>query len=145
MVILGKIALGMLGTVVAAGAIVSSEGMITVRVREKAPKGTHVFVVAPAMLVPIGLHFVAKENLQEAAAQVRPWLPTIRVAIEELEKCDDSTFVEVVDPADHVRVAKSGGSIVVDVDDADETVHVSAPLRAVRHTIEQLAAAGPTV
>lgn len=145
MVILGKIALGMLGTVVAAGAIVSSEGMITVRVREKAPKGTHVFVVAPAMLVPIGLRFVPKENLQEAAARVRPWLPTIRVAIDELEKCDDSTFVEVVDSADHVRVAKSGGSIVVDVDDAGETVHVSVPLRAVRHTIERLAAAGPTM
>lgn len=144
MVILGKIALGMLGTVVAAGAIVSSEGMITVRVWEKAPKGTHVFVVAPAMLVPIGLRFVPRKNLQEAAAEVRPWLPTIRVAIEELEKCDDSTLVEMVDSADHVRVAKSGGSIVVDVDDAGETVHVSAPLRAVRHTIEQLAAAGPT-
>jgi hypothetical protein len=42
-------------------------------------------------------------------------------------------------------VTKSGGSIVVDVDDANETVHVSAPLRAVRQAIDQLAAAGPTV
>jgi hypothetical protein len=144
-VILGKIAIGMLGTAVAAGAILSSEGMITVRVREKAPKGSHVLVIAPAMLVPIGMHFVPKENLQEAGAQIRPWLPTIRAAIDELGKCDDSTFVEVIDPTEQVRVTKSGGSIVVDVDDAKETVHVSAPLRAVRQAIEQLAAAGPRV
>ncbi len=143
--ILAKIALGMLGTVVVAGAVLSSEGIVTVRVREKKPEGSRVVVVAPAMLVPMGLRFVPKGNLREAAAELRPWLPTIRVATQELEKCADGTLVEVIDATDHVQVMKRGGSIVVDVDDADETVHVSAPLGALRRAIEQLAAAGPTV
>jgi hypothetical protein len=32
----------------------------------------------------------------------------------------------------------------VDVDDADETVHVSAPIRAISSTAEQIADAGST-
>lgn len=143
--ILAKVALGMLGTVVAVGAVLSSEGIVTVRVREKKPNGSRVFVAAPAMIVPIGLRFVPKKNLQQAAAELRPWLPTIRVATRELEKCADSTLVEVIDATDHVQILKRGRSIVVDVDDPEETVHVSAPLGALRHAIEQLAAAGPTV
>jgi hypothetical protein len=41
-----------------------------------------------------------------------------------------------------VVVAKKGGAVVVDVNDRDETVHVSAPIRAISSTIEQVAAAG---
>jgi prephenate dehydrogenase len=42
-----------------------------------------------------------------------------------------------------VRVTKIGGSIVVDVNDENETVHVSTPIRAMESAIEELAAAGP--
>jgi hypothetical protein len=42
-----------------------------------------------------------------------------------------------------VEVATSNGSIVVDVDDADETVHVSAPIRAISSTVDQLADGSP--
>jgi hypothetical protein len=43
-------------------------------------------------------------------------------------------------PGQRVEVEKSGGSIIVDVDDASETVHVSAPIRAISSTVDQLAA-----
>jgi hypothetical protein len=143
-VILGKIALGALGTVVLGGTVLCSEGLITVRVREHKPNGSHVFVVVPAMLGPIGMRFAPRERLQEAAKQIRPYLPTIRVAMQELEKCSDATFVEVQSPNEHVRISKSWGAIVIDVDDADDTVHVSVPIRAVQSAIEELASAGPT-
>jgi prephenate dehydrogenase len=42
-----------------------------------------------------------------------------------------------------VLVTKDGGSVVVDVTDRDETVHVSTPIRAIESTIEQVAAASP--
>jgi hypothetical protein len=42
-----------------------------------------------------------------------------------------------------VLVTKSGGSVVVDVTDKDKIVHVSAPLRAIESTVEQVAAASP--
>lgn len=145
MILLGKIALGIVGTAVAGVGVLCSEGMIEVKVVERQPEVHHVYVIAPAMLVPIGMHFAPQRDLSRAAAQIRPWLPTIRAALGQLRETDDVTLVEVKEPGEHVRVAKEGGSIVVDVQDEDETVHVSTPIRAISSTIEQLAASGPTI
>lgn len=145
MILLGKIALGIVGTAVAGVGVLCSEGMIEVKVVERQPEVHHVYVIAPAMLVPIGMHFAPQRDLSRAAAQIRPWLPTIRAALDQLRESDDVTLVEVKEPGEHVRVAKEGGSIVVDVQDENETVHVSTPIRAISSTIEQLAASGPTI
>ena len=145
MILLGKIALGIVGTAVAGVGVLCSEGMIEVKVVERKPEVHHVYVIAPAMLVPIGMHFAPQRDLSHAAAQIRPWLPTIRAALDQLRESDDVTLVEVKEPGEHVRVAKEGSSIVVDVQDENETVHVSTPIRAISSTIEQLAASGPTI
>ena len=144
MVLFGKIALGIVGTAVAGAGLLCSEGLIEVKVVERAPEVHHVYVIAPAMLVPIGMHFAPRRDLSHAAAQIKPWLPTIRVALEQLRDTNDVTLVEVREPGEHVRVAKEGGSIVVEVEDHDDTVHVSTPIRAISSTMEQLAAAGPS-
>jgi hypothetical protein len=144
-ILLGKIALGIVGTAVAGVGVLCSEGMIEVKVVERKPEVHHVYVIAPAMLVPIGMHFAPQRDLSRAAAQIRRWLPTIRAALDQLRESDDVTLVEVKEPGEHVRVAKEGGSIVVDVQDENETVHVSTPIRAISSTIEQLAASGPTI
>ena len=145
MVLFGKIALGIVGTAVAGVGLLCSEGMIEVKVVERAPEVHHVYVIAPAMLVPIGMHFAPRRDLSRAAAEIKPWLPTLRAALEQLRDTDDVTLVEVRQPGEHVRVTKEGGSIVVDVEDHDDTVHVSTPIRAISSTIEQLAAAGPSI
>ena len=141
MMLLGKLALGFAGTVMAGVGLLCSEGMIVVNVVEKSPERHHIFVPAPAMLLPIGMHFAPKEKLAEASREIRPYLPTIRAAVADLRESEDITFVEVKEPGQHVRVAKSGGSIVVDVENEDNTVHVSTPIRAISSAIEQLAAA----
>jgi hypothetical protein len=141
MMLLGKLVLGFAGTAVAGAGLLCSEGMIVVNVLEKSPERHHIFVPAPAMLIPIGMHFAPKDKLAEASREIRPYLPTIRAAIEGVRESEDITFVEVKEPGQHVRVAKSGGSIVVDVDDEENTVHVSTPIRAISSAIEQLAAA----
>jgi len=144
-VLLGKIALGIVGTAVAGVGLLCSEGMIEVKVVERAPEVHHVFVIAPAMLVPIAMRFAPRRDLSRAAAEIKPWLPTIRAALDQLRDSNDVTLVEVREPGEHVRVTKEGGSIVVDVEDHDDTVHVSTPIRAISSTIEQLAAAGPSI
>ena len=143
MVLLGKVALGIAGTALAGVGLICSEGMIEVNVVEKQPEVHHVYVLAPAMLVPIGMHFVPSRKLSHAARELRPWMPTIRAALEQLRDCDDITLVDVREPDQHVLVTKDGGSVVVDVTDKDETVHVSTPIRAIESTIEQVAAANP--
>jgi hypothetical protein len=143
MILLGKVGIGIVGTALAGAGIICSEGMISVNVETRQPEKHHVFVVAPAMLVPVALHFVPKDRLGEHAREVQQWLPTIRAALDALSESNDITFVEVKEPEQNVRVAKSGGSIVVDVNDNDETVHVSTPIRAMSGAIEELAAASP--
>jgi hypothetical protein len=144
MILLGKIALGVVGTAVAGVGLLCHDGMIEVNVVERRPEVHHVYVIAPALLVPIGMHFAPRRDLSRAAAEIQPWMPTIRAALEQLRESDDVLFVEVREPGEHVRVAKQGGSIVVDVEDADDTVHVSTPIRAISGTIEELAASAPS-
>jgi hypothetical protein len=141
MVLLGKVALGIAGTALAGVGLICSEGMIEVKVVEKQPEVHHVYVLAPAMLVPMTMHFIPRRKLGNAAAEIKPWMPTIRAALEQLRAGEDITLVEVREPGQHVLVTKSGGSVVVDVTDPDETVHVSAPIRAIESTVEQVAAA----
>jgi len=136
--ILGKIAMGMLGTLVVGGAVLCSDGFVSVRVNEHARKGSHIFLVVPGALAPIGMKFIPRQGWSEVENQVQPYLPMMRAAVESLSEYPDTTFVEVIDAQDHVRVHKSGDSIVVDVDDPDETVHVSVPLRTVKSVVREL-------
>src|SRR5206468_5747316 len=110
MISLAKIGVGVLGTVMVAGAAVSSEGFISVRVHEKKADGTHLSLIVPAALVPATLHFV---HLADAGRDIRPYLPIIDAAIPALEECPDGVFVEVSEPEEHVLIRKSGGSIVI--------------------------------
>lgn len=141
MILLGKIALGIAAMVATAGGLICSEGMIEVKVVEKQPEVHRVYVIAPALLVPMAVHFVPSHNFEQASAELRPWMPTIRAALDQLPEVDDVTVVEVTEPGQHVVVAKRGGSVVVDVTDHDDIVHVSTPIRAISSTIEQIAAA----
>jgi hypothetical protein len=143
MVLLGKVALGIAATALAGVGVICSEGMIEVNVVEKRPEVHHVYILAPAMLVPITMHFIPSRKLGHAAAEIKPWLPTIRAALEQLRAGEDITLVEVREPGEHVVVTKSGGSVVVDVTGEDEVVHVSTPIRAMESTVEQIAAASP--
>ena len=143
MVLLGKVALGFTGVMVTGLGLLFSEGIVEVKVVEKQPEVHHIFVVAPAILAPVGMHFVPRHHLREAAEQIRPHLPEIRAALESLREAEDMTFVDVKDHDQHVQVKKDGGSIVVNVTDQDENVYVSVPIRAISSTVEELAAASP--
>jgi hypothetical protein len=142
MILLAKIGLGMAGVGLASAGVLCSEGMVNVKVIEKKPQGVHIHVIAPAMLAPIAVHLAPRHALANAARRIQPNMPAIRAALDGLRDSDDVVLVEVKEPGEHVEVVKAGGSIVVEVDDAGETVHVSAPIRAISSTVEQLADAG---
>ena len=145
MILLAKIGVGVLGTVVAAGAALSSEGFIAVQVHEKAANGTRLTLIVPAALVPGALHFVPKHHLKDAGHDIRPYLPIIDAAIPALEDCPDGVLVEVRDPGEHVLIQKIGGSVAIDVNDHEDIVHVSIPLRAAQSSIHQIAKANDTM
>jgi hypothetical protein len=141
MVFLAKLATGVAGVALIGGTVLTSEGFIHVKVHEKQPGGTNIYVVAPAALVNATLEFVPNRHLAEASENLRPYLPIINAAIQALGDSPDGILVEVLDADDHILVRKSGGSIVVDVNDAQDTVHVSVPLRAAQSAIHEIVAA----
>jgi hypothetical protein len=142
-ILLAKIALGGALTVAAGTALLTSEGFINVNVVEKDPRGRHIHVIAPALLISIAVRLVPNHQLADGAKQLRPWLPTVHAALQGLRDSPDLTLVEVRDPDDHVHVAKDGGNLVVDVDSPDVTVHVSVPWRAINGAVQAVADRDP--
>ncbi len=132
MVPVAKIGGWFLGTLLVAGGILSSQGFVHVRVEQQWKNGTHLRLVVPAMVSPIALELVPRHDIADGASQVRPWLPAINAATEGLDQCPDGPLVEVREPGERVSVVKSGESLVVDVQEPEERVHVSVPIATVR-------------
>ena len=121
------------------GAFVGSMGAVRVEVQSKSPGGKHLRLIAPAMVLPVGAMLVPKVKIREASSRLQAWLPTIRAATEELQRCPDGPLVQVDERHEHVDIAKVGDALVIDVDDQTETVHVSVPLRATAYACNRLA------
>jgi hypothetical protein len=126
--IVGFAVLCVAGSVALLVAAAYSMGTVTVSVENKKPDGPHVYVPVPAVAIPLGMRFAPAEDLAGAATQVRPWLPAIKAASEELARCPNTTLAEVTSAEEKVRIIKDGDSIVIDVDSPEENVHVSVPL-----------------
>jgi len=141
MIFLAKLGVGVMGTALIGAAALSSEGFIHVKVRESRAGGTRVNLIVPAALVPAALKFVPDHHLAKASKQLRPYLPVIDAAVPALEVCPDGVLVEVIDATDHVRITKEGGSFLVEVNQPDNEVNVSVPLRAAQSSIHEIAEA----
>ena len=130
---------GTLAAFTAGSVIVCSEGAVRVDVREKTSDGHHVHLILPAAIAPAAAFMIPRAKLHDARDKIRPWLPTIKAASEELARCADGPLVEVDSHHDHVRIFKLRGSVFIDVDTDEDTVHVSFPLEAAADTVSQLA------
>lgn len=144
MIFLAKLGVGVLGTALVGSAALSSEGFVHVRVHENAADGTHLSLMVPAVIVPAVLGVMPRHRLAQAAAKLRPYLPVVDAALPALDRCPDGVLVEVIDPKDkeHVVIAKIGDSVVVDVNNLGDTVHVAVPLRAAQSSLHEIASAG---
>jgi hypothetical protein len=141
--LLAKLALGFCGTAAVAGAYTFHEGVM--RVDEDHHDGRHVHVWVPAALVPMAMHVIPSRQLERAAAQASPWLPTLRALTKDLKKYPETILVEVEDHSQHVRVRTHQGKLLVDVTEPGEDVHVACPLAMMEDIERQLEAISPTV
>jgi len=143
MMILAKLAVGTATTLALATVYTFREGTVRVDVDEHHDGGTHVHVWAPAAVVPMALHFVPDRNLQQVCQHSEEWAPLARIAAHELSRYPNTTFVEVEDGEQHVKVSTVGSKIQVDVDGPDENIHVAVPLVMIDDVISQLQARQP--
>jgi hypothetical protein len=139
--LLAKVALGCAGTLLLAGAYTFREGIMSVQ--EDCAQGHHVHVWLPAAVVPMALHVVPAHYTEHAAAQVAPFLPTIRALAKELKRYPNAELVEVRDSEQHVRVRTNDGKLLIDVDSPEENVHVVCPLATIEDVSRELTALAP--
>jgi hypothetical protein len=139
MILAAKFALGMASTVVLAGVYTFREGVIRVEVDEHRDGGSHLHVWVPAAAVPMALHFVPKQNFQHLPKEANYCLPLLQIVTAELQKYPDTTFVEVEDGEEHVKVSTVGRKIQIDVVSPEENVHVAVPLSTINDVAHQIA------
>lgn len=143
MMLLGKAALGLGGTLVLAGAYTFREGLIRVDVDEYRAGGSHVHMWVPAAMVPMAMHFVPKHALCDAAQRAREVLPAIHAFAKELKKLRDVDLIEVSDGDEHAQFRTRSGNLQVDVDSPDEHVHLRVPLITLDDVVGQLEDSAP--
>ena len=133
------------GVLAVSTAVVYNAGAVYISVQEKDPKGTHLRLAVPGVTLPVAAMLVPKAKLREHSEEIQKFLPAIQAATDELRRCPDTVLVEVRDHNEHVKIAKQGDALVIDVNDDGETVHVSVPLTAVAYTASRLTVDGPTM
>jgi len=141
--ILAKLALGTATTLVFATVYTFREGTIRVDVDEHHDGGAHVHVWAPAAVAPMVLRFVPDDKLREATDHAHEYAPLVKVLAKELRRYPNTTFVEVQDSEEHVRIRTVGRKLQVDVQGADAEVHVAVPLSTINDLVEQIAERTP--
>jgi hypothetical protein len=138
MMLLAKAALGIGGTLAAAGAYTFHQGVLRIDVDEYRAGGSHVHMWVPAAAVPMIMHLVPTRHMHCASARAHDALPLVHAIIKELKKYPDADFVEVVDHDKHVRMRTRAGKLQIDVEALDENVHVLCPLSTIEDVSSQL-------
>jgi hypothetical protein len=126
--------LGTLLVVMAAGGALAwsihSAGMLTVDIHGKGPGSCDVTGIRiPAAVAHVALALVPDEAFDWAEdEELQRWGPLIHEACQQLLDSPDFTLVEVMDDDEHVFIRKRGKTLVIDVEDRTECVHVTVPL-----------------
>jgi hypothetical protein len=143
MMLLAKAALGLSGAFVLAGAYTFHEGLIRIDADESRTGGSHVHMWVPAVVVPMVMHLVPKDQLRNAAEQAREALPAMHAFAKELRKYPDVDLIEIMDGDEHAQVRTRAGKLLVDVDSPKENVHIRIPLSTIDDVVQELESGAP--
>lgn len=138
LVVLAAIPVTVFGLIVAAGAVAYSAGAVVVHVDSKEPGAFPIIVPVPVLLLQAAVALAPPDKFEPAMAQLRPLLPNIRAAVESLQEIPDCVLAEGRNGRETFSVVKSGGSLVIDVETNEETVHVSLPVSALSGLLASL-------
>ena len=143
MLLLAKVALGLSGTMVAAGAYTFHDGIM--RVDADQTSGRHVHVWVPAAIVPLAMYVVPKQHIQHAVDQAQPFLATLRALTKELKRYPEAELIDVSDSGGHVHIRTHGGKLLIDVYESGEQVHVTCPLAMLDDVSRALQSSAPSL
>jgi hypothetical protein len=138
MMFLAKAALGIGGTLAAAGAYTFHQGLLRIDVDEYRSGGSHVHMWVPAAAVPMVMHLVPTRHMCHASMEARDALPLVHAIVKELKKNPNADLIEVVGHQQHMQMRTRAGKLQIDVEAPDQTVHVLCPLSTIEDVTSQL-------
>lgn len=122
----------LLSTTVVIAATVLHSGVVMVKVHDKGPDGVNIQAPIPASLVSMAPTIArlagAEDGLDRARRELEPWRPLLRNVADELAAAPSFTLVEVRDADETVHITKEGDTLVINVTSPDADVHVSFPI-----------------
>jgi hypothetical protein len=120
-------------------AAVAGTGVVVVDVKEAGPSGHRIVVPVPLLLAQSAASFVPAKERHVPIGDAARYLPVARAALDALADSGDGELVAVDDRDQHVRVAKRGSNLEIDVTGSrDEEVHVTVPLSMASEALRQV-------
>jgi invasion protein IalB len=126
--------------VAVAGIVIQKTGVMIVDVQSKDGR---VFLPIPMLLVNTALNFAPVTSHVNIPDELNTHSDIVQAAANELMRCPDGPFVEVITPNERVLVTKQGANIIVDVKSEDEKVYVKIPIQATGKVFAKLASLEP--
>lgn len=93
------------------------------------------FVGGAVSVAGLAMPDEARADLHRQLDEISPLLHAVAAGLED---CPDAVLIEVEDGTDHVRIAKEGGRLIVQVRSEEDDVDVEVPLALFTHTLRSL-------
>lgn len=113
------------------GAIMTlaSQQWLLVNVETHGPDAVNLYIPVPMGLIYPSLHFIPEDAREiEIPDDVELNREALQQMVQVLRDCPDGDFVRVSTRTENVRIAKSGGDLLVCVQTEEENVDIRVPL-----------------
>ena len=118
-------------------------GLVTVKVHESGPDGTHLYIPVPAALLHAGLTvmpaLVEDDVWEEVRTDLGEWAPVAAEALRAVEDAPDAVLVDIENDREHVRIEKDGRSLEIRVRDGKDNFEISLPASLLGRVAREIA------
>lgn len=118
-------------------------GLVTVKVHESGPHGTHLYLPVPAILVHAGMSvlpaLMEDDVWEDVRADLGEWAPVAVEALRAVEDAPDAVLVEVENARESVRIEKQGRTLEIHVRDGKDTFEISLPASLLGRVAREIA------
>ncbi len=118
-------------------------GLVTVKVNESGPNGTHLYLPVPAVLVHAGLAvlpaLIEEDVWEDVRTDLGEWGPVAAEALRAVEDAPDGVLVEIENDREYVRIEKDGRSLEVRVRDGKDSFEISLPASLLGRVAREIA------
>lgn len=118
-------------------------GLVTVKVNESGPDGTHLYLPVPAILVHAGmtvLPALVEDNVwEEVRTDLGEWGPVAAEVLRAVEDSPDAVLVDIENDREHVRIEKDGRTLEIRVRDGRDSFEISLPASLLGRVAREIA------